>query len=418
MRATLVFIRCCARELRETGTIGFSARQVPHGELNTLFPNAPLAHPVRAERSNPGRGSGIWLAAHGTQPPAQYPSPEAASLALAWRGNRRAHPRSRLLGNPAQGMVVSVVIPVFNSPVLPELVARLEAVFLAQARTSLEIILVDDGSPDPRVWEEIEELARQRRHLVALRLTRNFGQHAATLCGLAEAPGEFVVTLDDDLQHAPEDIPALLAALEHADVAIAQFEVRRDGLLRRLASRVKGVFDFWLIGKPGHLRLSAFRALRRVVVDGTLATRTPYPYLPALMFDVTRSVVGVPVSHYARPVGPSGYTGRKLLRMFSDLLVNNSSLVLRVVGWIGIATSMIGFVLAAVVIYRRLFDQIAVKGWASLFTAVLVIGGLLLFSLGVVGEYLVRIIESSEARPAYFVRDRLGPDRSASVAAG
>jgi len=119
----------------------------------------------------------------------------------------------------------------------------------------------------------------------------------------------------------------------------------------------------------------------------------------------------VPVGHAARQGGRSGYTMGKLLRVFSNLLINNSSLVLRLVGLVGISFAAISFLLAALVIYRRIVHSVTVQGWASLFAALMLIGGLLLVSLGVVGEYLLRIIESSENRPTYLVRRRLGfPD--------
>jgi hypothetical protein len=146
--------------------------------------------------------------------------------------------------------------------------------------------------------------------------------------------------------------------------------------------------------------------LNRVVVDGILSIKTPHPFIPALMFHVSTDAAGLPVEHQARRRGTSNYTVLKLLRLFSDLLIHNSSIVLRLVGQAGIAIAGVSFAVAAWVIYRKLVYKIALQGWASLFAALLLIGGMLLFGLGVIGEYLIRIIESSEARPSYFVRRR------------
>jgi dolichol-phosphate mannosyltransferase/undecaprenyl-phosphate 4-deoxy-4-formamido-L-arabinose transferase len=304
-------------------------------------------------------------------------------------------------------MRVSIVIPVFDSPVLEELVDRIDAVFRGRPEDDYEIIFVDDHSPDPRVWPTLERLACERERVRAVQLTRNFGQQAATLCGLHEACGEVVLTMDDDLQHDPRDIPRLLTHA-HCDIVIGQFERKRHSLFKRLTSRIKGLFDQILIGKPRGIQLSSFRLLNRTVVDGILSIRTPNPFLPALMFYVSKDVAGVPVSHGARQRGRSGYTLGKMVRVFSNLLINNSSLVLRLVGYVGISFAVVSFLLAALVVYRKIVYGVAVQGWASLFAALLLIGGLLLISLGVVGEYLVRIIESSEGRPTYFVRRRLG----------
>lgn len=302
-------------------------------------------------------------------------------------------------------MRVSIVIPVYDSPVLEELTGRIEAVFRDRPGDDWEIVFVDDRSPDPRIWPVLERLARERERVRAIQLTRNFGQQAATLCGLSEARGDVVVTLDDDLQHDPRDIPRLLEHAGH-DIVIAQFERKRHSLFRRAASRIKGFFDQVLIGKPKGIQLSSFRLLGRTVVDGVLSIRTPNPFLPALMFHVSRDVVGVKVGHGARQGGRSGYTLGKLLRVFSNLLINNSSLLLRLVGGVGVSFAAISFLLVAVVVYRKIFHGVAVQGWTSLFAALLLIGGLLLVSLGVVGEYLLRIIESSENRPTYLVRRR------------
>lgn len=241
----------------------------------------------------------------------------------------------------------------------------------------------------------------------AIQLTRNFGQQSATLCGLAEAKGDFVITMDDDLQHAPEDIPKFLA-LTDWDIVIGQFDRKHHSLFRRLASRVKGRFDWIILGKPKDIQMTSFRMLSRTVVDGVLSIRTPHPFLPALMFHVSQNVTGAAATHSPRREGRSGYTLWKLMRLFSNLLINNSSLVLRLVGNLGLLFSGLSFLMAGVVIYRKLAHSVSVRGWASLLATQLLLGGLLLFSVGIVGEYLIRIIESSERKPTYFVRRRSG----------
>jgi dolichol-phosphate mannosyltransferase/undecaprenyl-phosphate 4-deoxy-4-formamido-L-arabinose transferase len=302
---------------------------------------------------------------------------------------------------------VSIVIPVFNSPELDQLTARIQALFATRSE-EYELILVDDGSSDPETWPTLERLAKANERVRAIQLTRNFGQHAATLCGLRESHGDVVVTMDDDLQHHPEDIPSLLA-LAHRDIVVGQLVGRQHGLGRRLASRLKGFFDRILIGKPKNIQLSSFRLLNRSVVDGMLTIRTPRPFIPALMFHVSRDAVGVAVRHGARQGSRSGYTVGKLLRVFGDLVFSNSSLVLRVVGQLGMALAAASVLMALLVVYRKLAHGSAVAGWASIFAAQLFIGGLLLFSVGIAGEYLIRIVESGETRPAYVVRRRAGP---------
>lgn len=304
----------------------------------------------------------------------------------------------------SENRLVSVVIPVYDSPALEVLTEQLETV-LHKAGMAYEIIFVDDGSPDPRIWPALEKLAHERPHVRALQLSRNFGQQAATLCGLREARGGVMITIDDDLQHDPRDIPLLLAHSDH-DIVIGQLGPKEHHLARRIASRLKGVFDRLVIGTPKGLQLSSFRLLSRTVVDGILSMRTPHPFLPALMFYVSRDVVGVPVSHSRRVSGRSGYTLRKLLRLFSNLMINNSSMLLRAAAYAGMVLAAVSFGLAALATYRKLVYGVAVQGWTSLFAAIMMIGGLLLVSVGIVGEYLIRIIETTEAKPTFFVRRR------------
>ena len=302
--------------------------------------------------------------------------------------------------------LVSIVVPVYDSSVLIELTDRIESALAGQG-VSYEIIFVDDGSSEPGVWPTLSRLAAERPAVRAIQLTRNFGQQAATLCGLAEAGGDVVVTLDDDLQHDPADLPRLLGRPD-ADIVIGQLLGKRHPPLRRAASRVKGLFDRMLIGRPVDIQLSSYRVLSRAVVDGVLAAHPPRPFLPALMFHASRNVVGVPVAHHPRLQGRSGYTWTKMFRVFSNLLINNSALLLRLVGFAGLSCAGASFVMSAIVVYRRLAHSLAVPGWASLMVAQLLIGGLVLVALAVVGEYLLRIVEAAEGRPAFLVRRRAG----------
>lgn len=294
---------------------------------------------------------------------------------------------------------ISVVVPVYNSPDLDTLAARIGG---ALEDVEFEIIFVDDGSPDPSIWPALERLARENRHVRAFQLTRNFGQQAATLCGLRESRGDLVVTMDDDLQHDPDDIRALLAHSSH-DVVIGQLGRREHSFSRRLASRAKGVVDSFLIGKPEGLRLSSFRLLRRSVVDAVVSLETTRPFLPALIFEVTRDAVGVPVRHLRRVVGRSGYTWRKLLRLSIDLLMSVTPVLMPVAAVAGLLVALSGALLAAFVIYTAASAG-AIPDSLSLPAALLFVGGAILASVGCVGEYVRRVIEGREKRPAYFVR--------------
>ncbi len=294
-------------------------------------------------------------------------------------------------------MLVSIVVPVYNSTKSVEDIARGVAEVLTALNDEYELILVDDSSPNPETWPTLRLIAGEAA-VVAIQLTRNFGQKGTTLCGLSAARGDVVVTMDDDLQHDPHDIPNLLAAADH-DIVIAQFPARRHSWFKRLTSRIKGYFDQLLIGKPRHIRMTSFRLMRRIVIDAMLRTRTPYPFIPALLFHFSKDVVGVAVPHHPRQVGDSGYTLRELVRVYSNLIINNSSFLLRLVGYLGMGVAVVAFLAVPVVVYRRVFLDVQTQGWSSLLVLVLMTSGLLLFSVG-----LIRIIETTESKPPYIVR--------------
>jgi len=212
--------------------------------------------------------------------------------------------------------------------------------------------------------------------------------------------------MDDDLQHAPEDIPNLLEKAAH-DVVIARFLAKKHSLFKRSMSKLKGYFDYIILGKPRGLVLSPYRLFKAPIGKFMLQRNTPYPFIPALLFEITDDVVNVDADHHARQEGRSHYTLAKMLQLFSNLIINNSALLLRVVGYAGFAIALISFIYAVLIVFRAIFYEYAVAGWASTIASILFFGGMILLTLGMVGEYLVRIIATSEQRPTYYVRNVL-----------
>jgi glycosyltransferase involved in cell wall biosynthesis len=298
----------------------------------------------------------------------------------------------------------SIVLPVYNTTnSLIEFVKRTEKVFREKVKEDFEIIFVDDASPNPETWKTLEELARKNSHVKVIQLMRNFGQHAATLCGLSVSSGDYVITMDDDLQQSPEDIPKLIEQKEF-DIVIGQYEKKKHSLFKNITSRIKGWYDRALIGKPKDIQLTSFRMFSRGVVDAMLSIRTQYPFIPALMFYVSKNVIGIPVSHVKRAEGKSGYNLLKMIKLFSNLLINNSSFLLKTTGYLGMFISALSFIFAINLIYHKIMHGTTLQGWTSLMVSFLFIGGLILFILGVIGEYLFRIIVGIESKPAFIIR--------------
>jgi glycosyltransferase involved in cell wall biosynthesis len=301
--------------------------------------------------------------------------------------------------------VYSVVTPVFNAGErLAELVERLRAVFVDTLGESFEIILVDDGSTRAETRQVLLQLSTAD-DVTVLVLTRNFGKPGAVMCGLAEARGQWVVLIDDDLQQRPEDIPALLQHRDH-DMVTAVYRRKKHTLVQRVTSRIKRHFDRWILGIA--VPLSPLNVLSRPVVDGMLASATNRPFIPALVHEVTRDIHGVELEHDASVYGQSRYSLYRRWRQFSNLLFGHSTLVLQAIAILGLVVMVASLVLAGVLTVRRLVGVPVQAGWSSLMVAILLIGGLNLGALGITGQYFIRILDIVSRKPAYLVRERLG----------
>ncbi|PKM80765.1 MAG: glycosyltransferase [Firmicutes bacterium HGW-Firmicutes-14] len=218
----------------------------------------------------------------------------------------------------------SVVIPVFNGgKTVKELTLRLERVFERLGET-FEIIFVDDNSSD-NSWAELEALAGKDQRIKAVRLAANSGQHSATVCGMSFAGGRWVITMDDDLQHSPEDIPILIERMKETGcrVIIARLAGKKHLWYRRWASHFVRILAQAVINKPPGLYLSSFRLIERQVVGQMLALNYSCPYVPALIFRVTGDAANVEIPHRERKYGSSAYTVPKMIKLAGRLFLNN-----------------------------------------------------------------------------------------------
>jgi glycosyltransferase involved in cell wall biosynthesis len=305
-------------------------------------------------------------------------------------------------------ILYSIVIPVYNSTQsLRELAGRIDMVFKTRIKDSYEIIFVDDASPDKETWKMLELLSKEYENVRCVQLMRNFGKQGAMMCGFMEMQGRYIVTMDDDLQHLPEDIPLLISRKDH-DIVIGKFSDKKHSITKKIYSSLNSWFEEKLIGKPKHITNTPFKLIKREVVEVIRNIRTSHPYVPALLFFASRDVVMVEVNHGARAYNSSGFTFGKMYRTFSNMLFNNSSFLLQLIAVMGVSISLLSFIFGGYFLVKKLAIGIAVPGWASLMVALLFIGGLILFSLGVVGEYLIRIINGIESKPAYLVRKKTG----------
>ncbi|MDO8264605.1 MAG: glycosyltransferase family 2 protein [Gallionella sp.] len=299
---------------------------------------------------------------------------------------------------------LSIVVPVYNSAgTLGSLLERLTQTIGALTQ-SYEIILVDDGSRDDS-WKVIQSLrVSYGDHLVAVQLMRNYGQHNTLMCGLGVARGEYVVTMDDDLQNPPEEIPKLLAHIKQhgLDLVYGCPSARNHAAWRNLGSTI--VWHFYRTVFRNPVTPTPFRIMRHQLAHSVMFYDLNFTYLDGLLAWCTSRIAGVEVEHHARAQGSSGYSLAKLLGLALNLYTNFSLIPLQIVSGLGFVTAATGFLVGVYYLFQFFASNIAVPGFASTIIAILILGGAQLLALGVIGEYLGRLHLNVNRKPQYVIR--------------
>ena len=313
---------------------------------------------------------------------------------------------------------ISVVVPVYRSEaILPELVQRLEMV-LSRITSACELVLVNDSSPD-RSWDVICQLAERHPWIHPINLMRNYGQHNALLCGIRAAQYDVIVTLDDDLQHPPEEVPKLLAVLAQGfDVVYGTPENEEHGFLRDLASVMTKMALQNAMGAKIARQVSAFRAFRTEVANAFSHYEGSFVSIDVLLTWGTNRFAAVPVVHAPRKQGSSGYTFRKLVTHAMNMMTGFTTLPLQLASLVGFVFTFFGFCVLGFVLIRYFKYGNPVPGFPFLASIVALFSGAQLFALGIIGEYLARMHFRSLQKPPYVVRSGDTNRKVASLRAG
>jgi len=301
---------------------------------------------------------------------------------------------------------LSIVIPVYRSErILRDLYAQLLDA-LDNSAGLFEIIFVEDCGDD-NSWNVIIELASRDERVRGLKLSRNYGQHNATLCGIREAQYDVIVTMDDDLQHPPDQIRFLLSELSKGyDVVYGVAESERHGPLRNLASRITKLTLQNAMGAENAQNVSAFRAFRTKLREAFASYRNPFVSIDVLLSWATQSFGAVKVEHRRRHSGKSNYTWAKLINHTFNLVTGFSTAPLRFVSIIGFAFTLFGLGVLVWVLGVYLLYGSPVQGFVFLATIITTFAGVQLFTLGIFGEYLARIFGRTMDKPAYVLSER------------
>jgi undecaprenyl-phosphate 4-deoxy-4-formamido-L-arabinose transferase len=311
-------------------------------------------------------------------------------------------------GDHALQPELSIVVPVYRSEDCLEGLIQAIAEALNPENRDYEVVLVNDGSPD-NSWAVIETICRKHPLVMGIDLRRNFGQDNAIITGLRLARGKYIAIMDDDLQHHPRYLPALLQKIEEGpDAVYADFGVKRQRLWKNLGSWFNGKFAEWVINKPKEVYLSPYKIIRKEVVDEICKYDGPDPYIDGLLFQVTSRISQIPVDHHPRYAGLSTYTFWNSLRVWARLAFSFSARPMRLVSWFGFGFATLGLLLAVLVVLYRLlrpedFSPNAV-GWASLMVALLVLSGIQMLFFGIRGEYTGRTCVRVNNKPQAAIR--------------
>ncbi|MDE2517286.1 MAG: glycosyltransferase family 2 protein [Rhodospirillales bacterium] len=323
-------------------------------------------------------------------------------------------PAADVAPRPAFGL--SIVVPVYRGAAT---VGRLvDALAALRPAGGLEVVLVNDGSPDDSDAACRALLARTDIAIVYVEHARNFGEHNAVMTGLRHASGAYVITMDDDLQNPPEEVTRLYdhARLGHWDVVYTRYAVKQHAGWRNLGSRFANAVADRLLDKPRGLYLSSFRCMAALVVREIVRYTGPYPYVDGLIMQVTRHIDSIEVAHLPRAEGRSNYTLRRLVRLWLNLATSFSLAPLRLAIWAGLAMALLGAVGAVLTIAEALILHDTPSGWASTMTVILFVGGVQSLILGVLGEYVGRTFLSANGKPQGSVRTVLRNGREGTQA--
>jgi glycosyltransferase involved in cell wall biosynthesis len=301
-------------------------------------------------------------------------------------------------------MNISVIVPVFNgNNSLHELASRLQPILHALCE-KYELILINDGSEDGS-WGTITRLTAEHGWIHGIDLMRNYGQHNALLCGIRAAKYEVVVTLDDDLQHPPEEIPKLVHKLaEGYDVVYGAPEKKQHGLWRNLASLVTRWTLRSTLGSKVPHDFSAFRAFRTQTRDAFEQYNSPFVSIDVLLTWASTQFVSIKVRHDSRPLGASTYTFRKLVSYVPLMMTGFSTLPLRFASLAGFGFTIFGFFVLVYVLGRYFILGGSLPGFPFLASIISIFSGVQLFALGVIGEYLAQMHFRTMDRPIYAIR--------------
>lgn len=314
-------------------------------------------------------------------------------------------------------MLHSIVIPCYKSSETIRKVVEMTSAKLDEiGRKEYEFILVDDYSPDGgKTLEVLKTLAADYSFVKVISLARNSGQHNALMAALNYASGDYIIAMDDDMQTHPSQLPLLLEEIEKGyDIVYGYYPEKKHSPFRNFGSFVNHMTVRILIGKPKNMRTSSYWVIRRFVRDYVVQYQSPYTHMQGLFLRTTRNISCIPIQHFQRESGQSGYTFKKLIQLWSNIM-GYSVVPLRMAAYFGYFFSALSILGAIVIIIRKIVNPAMQMGWPSMMVALCFFGGLIMLFLGLIGEYLGRMFLGMNRNPQYVVREVISQDQDGNI---
>lgn len=294
-------------------------------------------------------------------------------------------------------MKISVVVPVYKSTKSLGEIARQVRDFFSRNNFDYELIFVNDSPWYEATNETLKKLKETDEKIIIVKNRKNIGQQLSLLVGLYRSSGDYVITIDDDLQHPIEEFSKLINEIVESELdaifAIPKYSEKKHSLSRNLGSLVINSIDILFLKKPKGLIKSSFRIIKRDIVDLMIKNYSATPAISSLIVELTHNIKNIEVNHNPRKYGKSNYSIFKLISLTFNNVLNYSSLPLQILGTIGGIIFIFSIVFILVILIRRLFFSITFPGWASVVILVTFFGGINMLAIGLIGEYLIRIIK-------------------------
>lgn len=304
-------------------------------------------------------------------------------------------------------MIYSFVIPCYkSSETIEKVVCLTEKEMLRLGHDNIEFVLVNDCSPDGGATiRALRKIAMNNSKVRVIDLAKNAGQHNAIMAALNYTRGDAVIAMDDDLQTHPSQLSKLLDKYnEGYDVVFGYYPKKMHKAYRNIGAKINSLIVRTMIGKPKNLHASSFWIIRKYIRDEIVKYQFPYTYLEGLFLRTTSNITCVPIEHFEREVGQSGYTMKKLIALSSRTL-GFSIAPLRISMFCGNIFAFIGVMTAIVTIIRKIVDPSVIAGWSSMFAGICFFSGIILIFLGMIGEYIGRMFLSLTNTPQYVIRE-------------